>query len=246
MTIHAYSSATDAARSLVGRILQVVDGFPAQRTVGIALSGGSTPALLFRLWAEESGGRTPWERIRLFWVDERCVPPTDPESNYGMTKKNLLDKIPIPETNVLRIKGEDDPEEEALRYALQAEALLDEEEGCPKFDIVLLGIGEDGHTASIFPGQEHLLTDRRTYAVGIHPASGRKRITLTGRPLLRAGHLFFLAAGETKKQALAALHGLSDSVPAAYVAHHARHDVEVFADRNAAPLLPEADRGPLP
>ena len=282
MTFSVHPSAEAVSRALIARILQVAAETPG--AVHIALSGGSTPALLFRLWASEYADATPWERLRFFWVDERCVPPDDPQSNYGMTKRNLLDLAPVPPEQVFRIRGEADPSAEALRCTAEAARLVparcDSEERfrteapcgsgevlpaavphgsgevapaavpcgsgevapaaerTPQFDIVLLGIGEDGHTASICPGQEALLSAPQTYAVAVHPESGQRRITLTGRPLLQAARLFFLVCGSPKAEVLADLYASPDAGPAAFVAHNARHTVEIFADADAAALLP--------
>jgi 6-phosphogluconolactonase len=234
MITHIHNTDTEAARALIERILQVTGDLSADRKVNIALSGGSTPALMFRLWAEQYDAQTPWERIRLFWVDERCVPPTDRESNYGMTRDNLLSKVNIPEENVIRIKGENDPEEEARRYETEVRSMVPEEEGFPQFDIVLLGAGDDGHTSSIFPGQEHLLTTDRAYAVGTHPKTGQQRIALTGMPIIHTQRLIFLLTGENKAQVLADIIDQNDAGPAAYVGHHALHTVEVYTDKAAA------------
>lgn len=234
MITHIHDTDAKAARALIERILQVVAKQPADQKVNIALSGGSTPALMFRLWAEQYDAQTPWEQIRLFWVDERCVPPTDKESNYGMTRDNLLNKINIPEENVVRIKGENTPEEEALRYETKVRSMVPEEEGFPQFDIVLIGAGDDGHTSSIFPGQEHLLTTQRAYALSTHPKTGQQRIALTGMPIIHAQRLIFLLTGKNKAQVLADIIEQNDAGPAAYVGHHALHTVEVFTDKAAA------------
>lgn len=242
MIWHIHPSPAGTSRALLEWILQIADGTAGP--VNIALSGGSTPARMFGLWTEAYRERTPWERIRFFWVDERCVPPDDPQSNYGMTKRNLLDFVPIPPGRIFRIRGEDDPDSEAHRYAKTAESLLPLSKGYPVFDFVLLGIGDDGHTASIFPGQETLLVTRETYSVGIHPTSGQRRVTLTGQPLLLASHLAFLATGPAKAKVLATLQAGPASGPAAYVAHHALHPAEIFIDNEAASLLaerPDAD-----
>ena len=306
MTFSVHPSAEAVSRALIARILQVAA--ETSGVVNIALSGGSTPALLFRLWASEYADATPWERLRFFWADERCVPPDDPQSNFGMTKRTLLDHAPIAPEQVFRIRGEADPSAEALRCTAEAARLVparcDSEERLrteapcgsgevapaavpcgsgevvpaavpcgsgevvpaavpcgsgevvpaavpcgsgevvpaaertPQFDIVLLGIGEDGHTASIFPGQEALLSAPQTYAVAVHPESGQRRITLTGRPLLQAARLFFLVCGSPKAEVLADLYASPDAGPAAFVAHNARHTVEIFADADAAALLP--------
>lgn len=234
MTTHIHQNDAEAARALIGRILQVVSECHDGRKVNIALSGGSTPALMFRLWAEEFGSMTPWERIRFFWVDERCVPPTDKESNYGMTRDNLLSKIHIPQANVVRIQGENAPEAEARRYEAVVRSMVPEEGGFPTFDIVLLGAGDDGHTSSIFPGQEQLLTAHEAYAVGTHPMSGQQRVALTGMPIIHARRLIFLMTGPKKAPVLADMLAHNDAGPAAYVAHHALHSVEIFTDEAAA------------
>lgn len=234
MITHIHDTDADAARALIERILHEASRHSHDQKFNIALSGGSTPALMFRLWGADYRRQTPWERLRFFWVDERCVPPTDRESNYGMTHENLLAGVCMPPENILRIKGENDPEEEARRYEAQVRSLLPEEEGFPRFDMVILGAGEDGHTSSIFPGQEHLLTTRRVYAVASHPKTGQRRIALTGHPIIRAGRLIFLLTGRAKAPVLADIVDTTDAGPAAYVAARALHTVEIFADAAAA------------
>lgn len=233
MITHILPTPTEASRALIERMLKVATEVPADRKVNIALSGGSTPALMFRLWADEYNDRTPWQRLRFFWVDERCVAPTDKESNYGMTHRELISKVDIPEENVVRILGENDPEAEAERYEQVVRRELPEEEGQPSFDIVVLGAGDDGHTSSIFPGQEHLLTTERAYAVGTHPVSGQKRVALTGLPITHAQHLYYLLTGSNKAPILADIIDQNDAGPAAYVGKRALHNVEVFADEAA-------------
>ena len=98
------------------------------------------------------GGSVPWRYVHLFWVDERCVPPDNAESNFGMTFRKLLTKIEIPSINIHRIKGEDDPGKEAVRYSEEISLNALKRDGIPLFDLVILGLGEDGHTASLFPG----------------------------------------------------------------------------------------------
>ncbi|MBM6992584.1 MAG: 6-phosphogluconolactonase [Prevotella sp.] len=234
MITHIFKTDAEASRALIGRILQLAAECPPSRKINIALSGGSTPALMFRLWADEFDEQTPWERIRFFWVDERCVPPTDSQSNYGMTRDNLLSRVDIPQGNVVRIMGENPPEDEARRYEEVVRNLLPEEGGFPAFDIVLLGAGDDGHTSSIFPGQEELLTSHEAYAVGIHPTSGQQRVALTGMPIIHARYLIFLLTGAAKQTVLADIIDRNDAGPAAYVGHHALHTVEVFTDEAAA------------
>ncbi|MBK9098567.1 MAG: 6-phosphogluconolactonase [bacterium] len=164
----------------------------------IALSGGSTPKIIFEILASNYKEKINWEKLHLFWSDERCVPPTDDESNFGMTKKYLLDKIKIPEGNIHRIKGENDPETEAKRYTGEIEKIIESANGFPKFDLVMLGIGEDGHTASIFPDQIYLLDSDKVCDVAIHPSTGQKRITITGKVINNSDAVRFLVTGESK------------------------------------------------
>lgn len=229
MTTNVYATPADTAHALIRRILQLVEEKHGD-SFNIALSGGSTPALMFDIWATEYRDMTPWKQLRFFWVDERCVPPQHPESNYGMTARQLLDRVDIDESQVFRIQGENPPEEECVRYAACVAQQVPVDEDFPIFDLVLLGAGDDGHTSSIFPGQEQLLTTQQTYAVGVHPQSRQQRVALTGEPIVRAARIIFLMTGESKKPVLAALQGEADSGPAAYVAHHARHAVEIFVD----------------
>ncbi len=170
----------------------------AQPQFNIALSGGNSPKGLFDKLSKKYAGTIPWERIHFWWGDERCVPPTDEESNYKMTKDHLLSKIPIPDDNIHRIKGEAEPETEAESYSSQITKQLNERGGHPVFDLIILGLGDDGHTASVFPNQLGILISDKICSVANHPVTGQKRITLTGRVLNNANRVFFLVVGENK------------------------------------------------
>jgi 6-phosphogluconolactonase len=166
----------------------------------IALSGGSTPKLLFDILSSEYVNEIDWNKIHLFWGDERCVAPTDEQSNYKMTLEHLISKVGIPETNVHRILGENDPEIEAERYSNLLQTELEQANGLPQFDIIMLGLGEDGHTASIFPHQMELLTSDKVCAVAIHPESGQHRVSLTGKVINNAKDVCFLVTGAGKAE----------------------------------------------
>ena len=172
----------------------------AQERFDIILSGGNTPTELFRLLGNNFTDSIPWEKIHFWWGDERCVSPDSTESNYKTAYDNLLSKIRIPLENIHRIKGENEPEQEALRYTKELEKNVNSREGNPVADLVLLGLGEDGHTVSIFPDQIELFEDERICAVTEHPITGQKRITLTGRVLNNANRVFFLVTGNNKAQ----------------------------------------------
>lgn len=166
----------------------------------IALSGGSTPGLLFKVLSENFKSSVDWKRVHFFWGDERCVAPEDPESNYGMTRKELIDNILIPSVNVHRIKGEDNPDDEARRYSEEILTFTRSVDGIPFFNLVILGLGEDGHTASIFPGQNELLNSQKICEVAIHPVTHQKRITITGKVINNAAEVVFLVAGKKKSE----------------------------------------------
>lgn len=164
----------------------------------VALSGGSTPKLIFDYMAQHFGDEINWSLVNFFWVDERCVPPTDSDSNYKMTVDHLLSKIAIPEKNIFRMKGEADPVEEANRYGELLQEELELVNDIPVFDLILLGMGDDGHTASIFPQEVDLWNSNKNCEVATHPDSGQKRITLTGKLINNAESVVFLVTGENK------------------------------------------------
>ena len=163
--------------------------------ITVALSGGSTPKVIFDILAADFGNEVEWSKFYFFWGDERCVPPTDEQSNYKMTVDHLFSKIDIPERNIFRIQGENDPELEALRYSAVLEKELRLENEVPQFDLVILGMGDDGHTASIFPHEIELWDASESCAVATHPDSGQKRVTISGDVINNASAVAFLVTG---------------------------------------------------
>ncbi|MBN2632544.1 MAG: 6-phosphogluconolactonase [Bacteroidales bacterium] len=186
----------------------------------LALSGGSTPVLLFEVLAEKYSKAVDWSKVKIFWVDERCVPPEDPESNYGMTRRLLLDKINIPSANVFRMRGEDEPLSEAARYSEVIASNTRTRNNLPYFDTVLLGMGEDGHTASIFPGNAKLLHSRKICDTALHPATKQKRVTLTGKVINNAKSVAFIVTGNAKSVIVDMIYtrkGAAKIYPAAHI-----------------------------
>lgn len=186
----------------------------------IALSGGSTPKVLFKVLAEQYAEAMPWEKIHFFWGDERCVPPTDEESNFKMTDDLLLQPIGFPETQTHRVLGETDPEAAARAYEKAISDVVDHKENWPVFDLIILGMGSDGHTASIFPHQMELLQADTVCAVATHPESGQKRVTLTGKVLNHADQICFLVTGDSKKEKIYEIfkkEGSYQDYPAAHI-----------------------------
>jgi len=215
----------------------------ARGRFALALSGGSTPRDLYRLLAADPlTAAMPWPAVHLYWGDERCVPPDHVESNFRMVREALLDKVPIPAGNVHRIPAEDpDSERAAERYEaeLRASFGLGPLE-LPRFDLVLLGLGLDGHTASLFPGTGAVaVSDRLCFALRVEKLATH-RITLSLPVLNAARGVAFLAAGADKAEPLRALAAgarSADELPAGAVRPR-DGELAFWLDREAASLLP--------
>ncbi len=204
-------------------------------SITVALSGGSTPKRLFELWADQYAEEINWSRIQFFWGDERCVPPEDPESNYGVAKELFFDRIAIPSENVHRVRGESAPEQECSRYEREIQQIVrTDENGNPLFDLIILGMGDDGHTASIFPHQSEFLKSRRICEVATHPQSGQQRITLTGRVLNAAEKVVVLVTGANKADVLADVLGKQGDFADFPISHIDGDDVCFYLDMAAA------------
>ncbi|MFA6402939.1 MAG: 6-phosphogluconolactonase [Salinivirgaceae bacterium] len=192
-----YKSKEELAASLAEELYQFINGLKKDK-ITLAISGGITPFILFEQWAKNYAEKMPWNHIHFFWVDERCVEPINDESNFGNTKKTLFDKIAIPSQNIHRIMGENQPQQETERYAQEIDTIVEVTNGLPHFDILLLGMGDDGHTASIFPPSMQLLTAGKTVATTQNPYSHQNRITLTGPVINNAAQVYFLVTGKSK------------------------------------------------
>jgi len=189
------------AADLVEMIAELAKNQP---TVTVSLSGGSTPKLLFSVLAENYADQVQWDKVHFFWGDERMVAPDDAESNFGEAHALLLSKVDIPESNVHRVLGESEPVAECARYETEIEKhVAANPQGVPAFDILMLGMGSDGHTASIFPHQMEFLTSERICELATHPDSGQKRVSVTGKVLNAAKNLVFLVTGAGKADVLA-------------------------------------------
>jgi 6-phosphogluconolactonase len=239
-TIHTYPSAEATAKAVAELLFVSAKANHAlSKPLNVALSGGSTPKLLFSILATEYKELMPWSTLRLFWVDERCVPPAHEESNFGMTYNSLLKEVMIAEINIFRMQGEEDPSSEAVRYQELLVSELPSSDGFPQFDIILLGMGDDGHTASIFPNDMSLLTSANAVAVGIHPSTGQQRITLTGPTICQALQVVFLVTGANKAKLLSQIFAkdpISQVYPAAHV-HSIDGVAEFYIDQSASDSL---------
>jgi 6-phosphogluconolactonase len=188
--------------------------------IAISLSGGSTPELLYEhLGTPEYRNIFPWPRMHWFWGDERFVPPDDLESNYRMARDALLSRVPIPPENIHAIPTEGmSPEEAAAAYERSLKSFYGAESldpGRPLFDVTFLGLGEDGHTASLFPSAPTL--EERARWVLAASLKGQPRITLTYPTLESSRHAAFLVAGKAKAAILARLRLGDQTLPAAHL-----------------------------
>nr|WP_297788333.1 6-phosphogluconolactonase [uncultured Allomuricauda sp.] len=216
-----------------------VDQLKNKDAFHVALSGGSTPKIVFDVLAENFAGKVDWSSVHFYWGDERCVPPSDDESNYKMTVEHLFSKIEVPKENINRILGEKDPVNEAMRYANLLEIDLDRVNGIPQFDLVILGMGDDGHTASIFPHEIELWDSKDHCVVATHPDSGQKRVSINGRVINSAKEVAFLVTGASKAEKVKAVvektEG-SDAYPASLV-NPSSGNLVWFLDEEAAANL---------
>jgi 6-phosphogluconolactonase len=211
----AAAAAEAGAHHIIGLLEEVLSG---QDFATFAVSGGSTPKLMFQKLAAT---RFPWDKVHIFWVDERCVPPTDAASNYKLADDFLIHPAHIPGRNVHRVLGEVTPETAAKRYASEIREFFGLDEGeMPRFDVVHRGMGPDAHTASLFPG-EPLIDDREGIAA------------------LAAKHTVFVVAGDDKAEAVRAVFQEEydpKKYPAQIASHHGR-GVTWFLDEAAARLM---------
>lgn len=234
----------DNAEHLIAKLVeQFIALSHLGRPVHISLSGGSTPERLFRALAQpEHATQVQWENLHLWWGDERCVAPDDAQSNYGMTKTLLLDEVAIPSENVHRIRGEAEPQTEAQRFADEMLAVIPTDDGIPAFDWILLGIGGDGHTASLFPEQTNY--DEPALAViAHHPESGQVRVSKSARLLNAAHRVSYLALGRSKADILQQIMTRPASelpYPAAHIGSQ-KGITEYLIDAEAASLIAEEE-----
>jgi 6-phosphogluconolactonase len=238
--IHIFKSVDELASSLSEKVISLaMNSIQAGIPFNIALSGGSTPRTLFEKMADAGEETQFWEQVNFFWADERCVPPEHPESNFRMANETLFRPLSLSCVHVYRIKGEEDPQAEAERLESLLRSQLPDRKGLPCFELILLGMGTDGHTASIFPNQMQLMHTGRICEVAMHPGTGQHRITLTGPVINNAESVCFMITGEDKAAVLASIiNGANgaDKYPAAHI-KPASGILEWYLDTEAAQLL---------
>ena len=169
----------------------------------VALNGGNTPSRLFQLLATDFREMVDWSQVHVFWGDERCVPPDDPGSSYGQARDLLLSRVSIPDENTHRIKGELGPAEASKDFSLTLSGFASAPFEFPRFDLVFLGMGEDGHTASLFPGSPVDVSEPVIPVTAQYQDRPAKRVSLTPMVFNQARTVAFMATGEKKAVTLA-------------------------------------------
>jgi 6-phosphogluconolactonase len=245
-TFRVFPDLEGAATALAGEIVESAGrAIAARGSCSMVLPGGSSPAPLYRELSGRRRRQVRWDRVDLFWGDERAVPPYSPESNYGLAARNLLPLPGLPESQVHRMKGEADPLElEARRYERELTRVVADSGGNAgdrPFDLLLLGMGPDGHTASLFPGSPRLAETRRQVVVEPRPSRPPfvPRLTLTLPVLNGSREVFFLVAGSDKAPVVRRILGgpsVDDPPPAGWV--HGLERTTWFLDQAAASGLP--------
>ena len=198
LNIHIEKMPEAAAKFTAERVVQILSGtLEKHESASLVLSGGETPRRVYQLLGSDSFRRlVAWDRVQFFFGDERMVSPDHPDSNYGMARRELFDHLSIPAKNIHRIKGEFAPEKAALEYADELHSIY--QKTIPRFDCIMLGIGEDGHTASLFPGTDALNEKRRSTAALFVPRLKTWRVSLTFPVINNARQVLFLAEGGKK------------------------------------------------
>jgi 6-phosphogluconolactonase len=231
---HTFEDAETLARRVAEWLCDLARA--SERPFAVSLSGGSTPRRLYELLAApEIASRFPWSRVHWFWGDERFVPHDHPDSNYGMARDAFLSRVPVPAHNVHAIPTEGlSPEQAAAAYEATLKRFYGADtlaSGRPLFDVTLLGIGEDGHTASLFPGQPELHETRR-WVVAVIGAMPEPRISLTFPVLDSSRDVAFVVTGKEKRDVVARAQTGDRTTPAALVRPVGR--LHWFTDRAAA------------
>ena len=235
----------DSTQSLIEQLAnELLRLSESEQPIHISLSGGSTPNLLFDYLASSHFSTTiNWQQLHFWWGDERCVAAEDPESNYGQCKQRLFDHITIPSDNIHRIRGENSPEQEATRYAQEIQLSVPIHDELPQFDWIILGVGGDGHTASIFPGQTNYEESNLTF-VATQPQSGQLRISKTAHLIEHSKRITYLVMGASKADIIYKIN-TQDNSRALYPAAHISAKTGItqfYLDPESSTLLPKGKK----
>jgi len=202
--IHIFNDLEELSRGAANLFIeQAAQSIRERNRFLVALNGGSTPTRLFELLATDYHENVDWSKVHVFWGDERCVPPDDAGSSYGQARDILLSHALIPDSNIHRIKGELGPDEASKDYSLTLREFASPPLEWPRFDLVYLGMGEDGHTASLFPGSPVDISESTMPVTAYYQDRPANRVTLTPIVFNSARMIVFMATGEKKANTLA-------------------------------------------
>jgi 6-phosphogluconolactonase len=202
--IRAFKDLEDLSRAAANLFIdQAAQSIAERNRFLVALNGGSTPTRLFQLLAIDSPEQVDWSNVHIFWGDERCVPPEDPGSSYGQAWNVLLSRVPIPDANIHRVKGELGPVDASNDYSLTLKGFASPPLDWPRFDLVYLGMGEDGHTASLFPSSLVDVSESTLPVTAHYQDRPANRVTLTPIVFNSARMVVFMVTGEKKAVTLA-------------------------------------------
>lgn len=240
--IHIFNDLEELSRAAADLFVeQTVQSINERNRFLVALNGGSTPTRLFELLATDYHEKADWSKVHVFWGDERCVPPDDAGSSYGQARDILLSHALIPDANIHRIKGELRPAEASKDYSLTLRGFASPPLEWPRFDLIYLGMGEDGHTASLFPGSPVDVSEPTIPVTAHYQDRPANRVSLTPIVFNSARMIVFMATGEKKANTLAEV--LSDRYnPAQYPAQRiAPNEGRLIwlVDEAAASMLPK-------
>ncbi|WP_410687510.1 6-phosphogluconolactonase [Avibacterium paragallinarum] len=226
----------DNAQCAVEKIADELKQYSLEgRPVHISLSGGSTPKLLFKTLASAPYNQAiQWQNLHFWWGDDRMVAPSDPESNYGEVQKLLFDHIAIPAENIHRIRGEAPVEQELARFQQELSAVISD----GVFDWIILGMGADGHTASLFPHQTNF-DDENLAVIAKHPETGQVRISKTAKLIEQAKRITYLVTGASKAEILKEIQTTpAENLPYPAAKIQAKNGItEWYLDKEAVKLL---------
>lgn len=238
--VKVFPDKASVARYTAERVYRMIQAtLDMNERIAICLAGGTTFKPIYELLANDFGEHINWNRVHLFFGDERCVPPDHEESNFRMVKESLINNIEIPEWNIHRMRGEDNPEEAAAAYEAEIREFFKDDEQL--FDLNLLGMGDDGHTASLFPHTAALKEESKWVLAHHVEAKGNLwRITLSYPAILQSANIMFTAWGEGKAKALyEVLEGESqpELYPSQKIARSEHEQIVWVVDEAAASLL---------
>lgn len=236
-TLQTYPSVDSVAEAFVNHLIQSIPRAD-EPDLHVCLSGGSTPKRMFEILARDHRDQN-WSNVHFYWGDERCVAPDDSESNFGVARDLFLVPCGVPEKNIHRVIGEIEPAQAARQYEAKLKEHVPMVNDVPQFDLMILGMGDDGHTASIFPHQMELIESERICEVATHPQSQQNRVTITGKVIRGAKQICFLVTGAAKAEVLSQILEQADNARRFPTSHFCfAGNVVFFLDQAAASNLP--------